>query len=217
MPFGLQRFADRADAAVHHVAGRNDVRARSGLIERLANQHVDRRVVDDIARLVEQAVLSVCRIRVERHVGEQADLRHGVLDGADRRAHQIVRIERLGAVVAALVSGRVREQGKARDAGGDSLFRARHGEIDRPARDAGQRSDRLLDARSRGHEQGPDEIGGAQAMLGMKRAAPGCGAGAAEAKGGIIGVRHGGGIGPCTRAFNRPQPYLRFPAFAEPG
>ena len=46
---GFQRVADGADAAVHHVAGRDDVDAGLGLHQRLLHQHVDRLVVEDVA------------------------------------------------------------------------------------------------------------------------------------------------------------------------
>ena len=37
--FGVERGADRADAAVHHVGGRDDVGAGARLVERLLDQH----------------------------------------------------------------------------------------------------------------------------------------------------------------------------------
>ena len=51
--------ADRADAAVHHVARRDDVDAGLGLHQRLLDQHLDGLVVEDVAGVVEQAVLAV--------------------------------------------------------------------------------------------------------------------------------------------------------------
>ena len=44
----LQRRADRADAAVHHVRRRDDVAAGFGLDHSLPNQNFDRFVVGDI-------------------------------------------------------------------------------------------------------------------------------------------------------------------------
>ena len=49
VPRLLERRADRADAAVHHVRGRDDVRAGLGLDQGLVDQDLDRVVVDDVA------------------------------------------------------------------------------------------------------------------------------------------------------------------------
>ena len=73
-PRCFQRLADRADAAVHHVAGRDDVHAGLGLGQRLPHQHFHRLVVQDVAGVVEQAVLAVAGEGVERHVGHHAQL-----------------------------------------------------------------------------------------------------------------------------------------------
>ena len=73
-PLAFQRAADRADAPVHHVAGRDDVHARLGLRQRLPHQHLDGLVVQDVAGLVEQAVLAVAGERVQRDVGHHAQL-----------------------------------------------------------------------------------------------------------------------------------------------
>ena len=48
-PARLERAADRADAAVHHVARRDDVDAGLGLHQRLLRQHRHGLVVDDVA------------------------------------------------------------------------------------------------------------------------------------------------------------------------
>ena len=59
MAFALERRADRADAAVHHVGRRDDVGARRRLVQRLVDQHVDGLVVEHIAGVVDQPVLAV--------------------------------------------------------------------------------------------------------------------------------------------------------------
>ena len=84
----FQRAADRADAAVHHVARRDDVDAGLGLHQRLADQHLHGLVVEDVAGVVEQAVLAVAGVRVERHVGHQPELRKARLQRAHRARHQ---------------------------------------------------------------------------------------------------------------------------------
>ncbi len=205
MAVRLQRLADHADAAVHHVGGRDDVRARRRLVERLAHQHIDRRIVDDIAVGIEQPVLSMRRIGVERDVGQQADVHPGIADRADRAAHQIVGIERLRPVVAAQRRRGVREEREAGNASGRRFPRALDDPVDRPARYAGKRGDGFCNAVALGDEQRPDEIRGRQPVLGEHRPAPGARARPAQAKGGIGGDRrfaHPIPIGPRPRGIN---------------
>mmetsp|Transcript_20573 Transcript_20573/g.38351 ORF Transcript_20573/g.38351 Transcript_20573/m.38351 type:complete len:225 (-) Transcript_20573:1339-2013(-) len=71
----LESLADGADAAVHHVARAHHVGAGLGLRHRLAHQQLDRGVVDQVARLVRQAVLAVAGVGVQRHIGQHAELR----------------------------------------------------------------------------------------------------------------------------------------------
>ena len=46
----VERAADGADAAIHHVGGRDDVASGLRLDQRLAHQHGDRLVVHDLRR-----------------------------------------------------------------------------------------------------------------------------------------------------------------------
>jgi len=75
----LERRADAADAPVHHVRRRDDVDAGSGLRKRLLDQDLERGVVQDVAALVDHAILAVRRIGIERHVGHQAELGKALL------------------------------------------------------------------------------------------------------------------------------------------
>ena len=61
---GFQRLAHRADAAIHHVAGRDDVRARCGMRQGLLHELGDGGVVEDVAAFIEQAVLAVAGVGV---------------------------------------------------------------------------------------------------------------------------------------------------------
>ena len=87
---GIEAFADRADAAIHHVGRRDDVAAGFGLNERLADQHGDGLVVEDDV-VAQQAVMAVAGIGIERHIAKDADVRHLLLDGADRLADEVLR------------------------------------------------------------------------------------------------------------------------------
>ena len=112
--FAIERFADRADAAIHHVRRRDDVAAGFGLHQRLLHQQLDGFVIEDHA-VAQQAVMAVAGIGIERDVAENADVGHFFLDRADGAADEIVRIERLAAVVVAQTRIGI---GKERDARG---------------------------------------------------------------------------------------------------
>jgi len=84
--------ADAADAAVHHVGRRDDVDASLRLHQRLLHQHVERYVVEDVARLVDDAVLSVRGVRVERDVGHDPQAREARLERRHRARHQALRV-----------------------------------------------------------------------------------------------------------------------------
>ena len=79
--------------------------------------------------------MAVAGIGIERHVAEDADLRHLLLDGADGAADEVVRIERFRADVVALAWVGI---GKEREAGDGELgrpLRRAHGLIDRQTLD----------------------------------------------------------------------------------
>jgi hypothetical protein len=67
--------ADGADPSVHHVAGRHDVHAGLRLGQRLLDQHFHGFVVQDVAGVVQQAVLAVAGEGVQRHIGHHAQAR----------------------------------------------------------------------------------------------------------------------------------------------
>ena len=83
----------------------------------LVDQHGHCIVVGHVALVIEQPVLPVAGIGIERDIGEHADVAAaGVLDRPNRAAHEVVGVERLFPALAAKRRGRVREQGDAGDA-----------------------------------------------------------------------------------------------------
>jgi hypothetical protein len=64
----------------------------------------------------DQPVVPVAGIRVERDIGDDADLRYCLLDGPDGAANEIFRVERLRTRLVAQGSGRVGKQGERRNA-----------------------------------------------------------------------------------------------------
>ena len=132
-------------------------------------------------------------IGIERDIGEDADcIAMRGLDRTDRATHQIVGVERLRAIIAAPVGLGIGEQSDARNAKLDRFLRAHDDLVDRPARNAGQRSNRFLNGLTLGDEQWPNQVGGGQHRLAHHRAAPWRGAAAAQAGVGIAWVRHAG-------------------------
>ena len=213
MPRLFQRATDRGNTAVHHVRRRDDIRPGGGLVQALPDQHFDGFIVDDIAFAVDQAVLPVAGIRIERDIGQHADvIAAGVLDRADRAAHQVIGIERLAPVMAAAIGLRVGKQRQRRDARGHRQLRLLRNTIDRPARHAGQRADRHLLIVPFGHEQRPDQIGRGDFDFAVKRTAPRRGARAAQAYMGIV-AHSAGLIGPAREG----ERIFRYEALAVSG
>ena len=157
----VQRLADGADAAVHHVRRRDDVAAGFGLHQRLPHQYRDRLVVEDPA-VLDQPVMAVAGEGIERDVAEHAEIGKFLLDRAHRLAHEVIGVERLRAVLVA--QGRL-GIGKQRDAGDVQFHRAlgvAHGLIDGEPVDAGHRGDGGALVVAVDHEQRPDQIVGGE-------------------------------------------------------
>ena len=74
MPARLQRGPNGADPAIHHVRRRDDVGTCLGLHQRLPDQDLARLVVEDIAGLVDEPVMAMFGIGIERDVGEHSHL-----------------------------------------------------------------------------------------------------------------------------------------------
>ena len=128
-PFRVQRRADGADPAVHHVGGGDDVGAGVRLVERLPHQRRYGFVVEDrLAR--HEAVVAVARVGIERNVGDEPEARELLLDRAAGLAHQIVLIERLAAEVVLQARLGVGEKGDRRDFERDRALGRAHRLVD---------------------------------------------------------------------------------------
>ena len=100
---GIESMADRTDAAIHHVGGRDDVRAGLRLDKALQDELLDAGVVDDFIAN-DDAVVAVACVRIERYVGDDANVRNVKVDRAGRSVDQIFRVERLRAGLVAQVN-----------------------------------------------------------------------------------------------------------------
>ena len=133
--------------------------------QRLPDQHRDGLVVDDLAA-AQQPVMAVAGVGIERHVAQDADLGHLLLDRADRPADQIVRVERLACRPRRAASDRCR--GRARGTGCRASRRARpRAPPGRPK--AARRPASRRPARARSlpvdNEQRPDQVVGGEHAL----------------------------------------------------
>ena len=126
----LERGADRADAPIHHVGRREDVATGLRLHQRLRDQHLDGAVVVDLAG-DHEPVMAVARIGVERHVADDAEIGHGLLDGAHGAADEIAGIDRLARLVVAKRRVGVGKQRDRRDAKPRGVLGAFDGKVDR--------------------------------------------------------------------------------------
>lgn len=134
----FQRLADRANSAVHHVAGRDNVDTGLGLHQRLADQQFNRLVIEDVAGLfVRQAVLAVAGERVQRDIGHDAEIRKALFELAHHPRHQAVRVQRFLAVVGFQRGINHRKQSHHRNAERHTLFGHRQQQIQAQALDPG--------------------------------------------------------------------------------
>ena len=83
----VERRADAADAAVHHVGRRDDVGAGRGVRQRGARQLLDGHVVGNLV-VDEDAAVPVRRVFAEADIGDDEQPRHFLLDRADGGLHR---------------------------------------------------------------------------------------------------------------------------------
>ena len=85
----VERLADGAHAAVHHVRGRDHVRAGLHVRDRGARQQLQRGIVADGA-VLHHAAVAVARVLAQAHVGDHQQIRDAVLHRAHRLLHDAV-------------------------------------------------------------------------------------------------------------------------------
>ncbi len=107
----FQRGTDGADAAIHHVGRRDDIDPGLGVREGLLDQDLGGDVVQHIAFVIDDAVLTVGGERIERHVGDDPQLREAGLEGARCPLGQSVRVVGLFRHQALALQRGHREQG----------------------------------------------------------------------------------------------------------
>ena len=152
----VERAADGPHAAVHHVAGRDQVGAGPGVRDGDAAEQRQRRVVGDRAVVVEHAAVAVVGVLAEADIGRDHEARRGGPDGARRDLHGAVRIPR-GRALGVLRRGQA-EQDHAADAGGGGALRLGRRQVGRQVRDAREGGDRLPATLAGNDEHGEDQM-----------------------------------------------------------
>jgi hypothetical protein len=107
----------------------------------------------------------VRRVRIERDVGDHAELRNRLLDRSDRALRQPFGIPRLATIETLGVRRRYREQRQRRDFQLGERLGLAHQLVDGDALDAGHALDRLAPTLALDHEQRIDEVVGAERSL----------------------------------------------------
>ncbi len=182
----FQRRADRADAAVHHVRRPDDVGAGLGLGQGHLHQRLDRAVVHDLA-VLDEAVMAVDVVGIERHVGHHRHFRHRGLDRAGGAVGEVVGAPGLGAILGPVGGFGVGKDADRGDAENGRLARGFGHLVDGAAHHAGHGRHRLLHALALAHEDGPDQVADGEVVLPHEGAQGGGLSHPAQARGGIGG------------------------------
>ena len=197
----VERLADGTHPSVHHVGGCYDVAAGFGLHHRLPPQDLDGLVVGDIA-VANHPIVPVGGERVERHVTQHAEIRHGLLQRRYGPADEISGIQRLAAFSVLQMGRHRREYGDGRNAQLGSLAGGIDECCNRQPKDVRHRRDRLLTTFIV-DKDGPDQVARGQYAFGDEFARPRIAAVAPQTRLRVGGERRqecGHGITPGDRA-----------------
>ncbi len=159
----VEGAADRPDAAVHHVGGRDEVGACLGVRHRHPREQVDRRVVVHIAVRAEHAARAVVRELAEADVRDDRQLGRRGADRADAALHDAVVVP--GARALRVLGARQAEQEDAGAARLGDLHRLLGEAIGREVALVREPRDRAVEALALDDEEGLDQVGGIEARL----------------------------------------------------
>ena len=192
-----QDLADRADAAVHHVARRDGVGAGFDVADGRPREQLERLVVRDLA-VADHAAVAVRGVLAEADVGDEDELRVLGAHRPQRPLDDPVLVPGARALVVLLLGHAEEEQRLAAERG--ELARLGDEILDREAAHPGQ----LLVRNGRR----PDEVRHHEVVEVEPRLAhePAQGVGAAEA----AKPRRGEGAHPIKGTSVRPRPFVRF-------
>ena len=83
----FQRSANTANTAIHHVGWRHHINAGRGLHYCLLDQHIEGDVIEHITVIVNDAVLSMRGVRIQRDVRDNRHFRKLRFDGFNDARH----------------------------------------------------------------------------------------------------------------------------------
>ena len=165
------------------------------MAERLLDQHGQCLVVEHVASAVDEAVLTVDGVGIERHVGDDAELREFLLQRPHHARHEAFGVVRLFGELGLERLVDHREQGQCRHAELHRTLGRLQQQVEALALDAGHGTDFLDALLAIEHEHRVDEIIGGQRVLahqaaGEVVAAHAAHAGAREVASGRTGSAH---------------------------
>ena len=158
----VQSAADDTDSAVHHVRRRHDVGTGFGLRHRLLHEHFDRFVVEDVARFVDETVLTVRGVGIQGDVAHDAEIGTGGFDCLHRTGNEALGIGGFDAVRRLEIVFDVREESYHRNPEFHHLFAFGDEFIHGVAHHARHRRNRFTIVLAFFDEHGEDEIVGGE-------------------------------------------------------
>ena len=90
---GIERFADRADAAVHHVARRDKIGAGGGVRERGFHEQFHALVIQDMEMVAvdpRDSAMAVAHVFAETDIGDDEQIGAFGLDRTNRLLHDAI-------------------------------------------------------------------------------------------------------------------------------
>jgi hypothetical protein len=149
--------ADGADAPVHHVGGCHHIGTGIGMRARLAHQGFHGQIVEDVAAFIQQTILTVRRIGIERDVRNDAKIGKCLFHGPHRLLRNALGIPGLARVDALLGIADIREQRDRRDLEPHQGFAFPQQLVHREPLDTGHGTHRLPLSAAFHHEHGVNQ------------------------------------------------------------
>ena len=135
------------------------------MCQRLLDENRDGVVVQNIAFVIDYAVLTVAGIRVQGYVTDDAELRYRVFQCTNGSRNQSIRVVRFTPVRALLPGLDCREQSNCRDSGAGEYFSMFEDLIDAETVNTGHGRNRDLLAFAFCYEYRADQVGGGDPRL----------------------------------------------------
>ena len=155
--------AQRAHAAVHHVAGRHGVGAGRGVRDRRAGEQLERDVVVHLPVLAHDSAVAVRGVLAQAHVGDHDQVRVRLLERAHGQLHDALVVVCARALLVLLGGEPEQQHGRDAELMGDA--RLLDGVGDREPLDARHRLDGRAAVGAELHEHRVHEMGGAELGL----------------------------------------------------